>query len=290
MGVPREMNRASELRLSLIQMRSRLGDLQGNLAAACALVDKAAEARPDLILLPELFSVGPLTFISEGEHPAVPEEVGGVTVTALREKAMEHRVAIAVPFFEQAGPGIGFNTVALVSPAGEVVASYRKTHLATRPAREKVCFRPGSQLTVCSYKDWHIGFLFGSEVLHPEAGRALAILGAELLLVSAALPPQPLWAELHSTRAFENGCYLAVSNLSGDGKSAGPWLGGGSLLAEPLGNVVARLPEEGEGILTETIRMAEVHRARNQRFMLRDRRPDVYQPLAQARAQRRETG
>jgi N-carbamoylputrescine amidase len=280
----------NELRLSLIQMRSRIGDLEGNLSAACALVDRAAEAKPDLILLPELFSVGPFTFVAEGEQPSVAEEVGGLTVTTFRAKAREHNVAIAVPFFERADPGMGFNTVALVAPDGEILGSYRKTHLATKPARERVSFRPGSQWVVLSYKGWHIGFLFGSEVLHPEAGRALAVLGAELLLIPAALPPHPVWAELHSTRAFENGCYLGVCNLSGDGREGGPPLGGGSLLAEPLGNRVAQLPTEGPGILTEMIRMAEVHRARNQRFMLRDRRPDVYGVLAQAQTPWRGAG
>lgn len=274
----------SELRVSLVQVHLRPGAPRENLAAACALVDQASAAGAELILLPEGFSVGPYPLLPGGAPAPAAEGMTGPTVSALRAKAQERRVAIAAPFCEQAGPGLPFNTILLLGPEGETIGSYRQTHLVATPGPGKGGFQPGSAFTLLPYKAWRIGFLFGSEVLHPEAGRALSILGAELLLVAAACPPRPLWAELASTRAFENGCYVGVCSLAGALREGGPPLAGSSLLVEPLGNVLARLPAEGDGLLTETIRMGEVHRARNQRFMLRDRRPDVYGPLARAGA------
>ena len=266
----------NKLRLSLIQMCCRVGSLQENLSAACALIDKAMEAAPDLILLPELFSVGPFTFERNEEWLSLAEKANGPTVSTIREKAKEYKVAIVLPFYEKNGRGLLFDTVSMIGSNGEVIGSYRKTHLATKPSLDKVYFKPGSRLVVLPYKDWHIGLIFANELLHPEAGRALSVLGAELLLVPAACVSSPLWTELYLTRAFENGCYLGVCNLSEDLKGGKPFLGGRSLLVDPLGNVVAQRPKEGQEILTETIRMDEVHRARNERFMLRDRRPDAY--------------
>jgi N-carbamoylputrescine amidase len=268
-------------------MRSPLGDLQENLSRACGLVDSVA-ADSDLILLPELFAVGPFPSRGNGESLPQAEALSGPTVSTLQASAGRNRVAIAVPFFEEAAPGMRFNSVCVLDIDGEVLGVYRKSHLASRRSREKHCFQAGARWTVFTFRDWHIGLLFGSELFHPEAARALAIQGAELLLVPAALPPQPIWAELLATRAFENGCYVAVANQAADGREAnGAAIGGETLIAAPLDGVLAELERQEEAILTRQIHMEEVHRARNQRFMLRDRRPDVYRPIMEPGARRK---
>jgi N-carbamoylputrescine amidase len=267
------------MRVSVVQMGTSFGRRADNVARALALVDRAMAEAPDLVVLPELFSVGALGRTS---RPALQlaESPDGPTLAAFRAKARQHRVAIAVPVYERTAAHTGADTVVLLDAEGEWVGAYRKTHLAGKPLFDEVHFQPGHTLPLLRHLGWHIGLLFGSELMHPEAGRVLSVLGAELLLVPAAGDSGPLWRQLHSTRAFENGCYLVVASLSGPDDSGGPPFAGQSLCVDPLGTIVGELPAEGDGILSFTVEFEEIHRARNQRFMLRDRRPDLYAAIA----------
>jgi predicted amidohydrolase len=263
-------------------MDASLGRRDENVRRALALVDRAMAEEPDLVVLPELFPVGALGYAS---RPALElaESLDGPTLARFEAKARDHRVAMVVPVYERIGAHAAADTVVLLDAEGVRLATYRKTHLAGKPAFDGIHFQAGERLGVVRCRGWDIGLLFGSDLLHPEAGRVLSVLGATLLLVPSASEPGPLWRQLHSTRAFENGCYLVVASLSGsNGDTGSPPLAGQSLCVDPLGNIIAELPPRGDGVLTCTVTLDEVHRARNQRFMLRDRRPDLYATVAHA--------
>ncbi|WP_280176490.1 nitrilase-related carbon-nitrogen hydrolase, partial [Slackia isoflavoniconvertens] len=47
-----------DMKIALVQFEGELGEVEKNVADACALVAQAAENGADLVVLPELFSTG----------------------------------------------------------------------------------------------------------------------------------------------------------------------------------------------------------------------------------------
>jgi N-carbamoylputrescine amidase len=51
---------------------------------------------------------------------------------------------------------------------------------------------------------------------------------------------------------------------------------GSSFIADPMGAKVAEAPEEGDAVLTATFDLNELAQQRDNWFVFRDRRPDLY--------------
>ena len=79
------------------------------------------------------------------------------------------------------------------------------------------------------------------------------------------------------TRAFENGCFLVGANKVG---REGNWsLSGGSLIADPEGNVLASANTTDEALLVADIARDKMIQARIDFPTRRDRRPELYGAL-----------
>ena len=113
------------MRLSLIQMNSKVGDIESNVTHAGALIDEAAGSNPDLIVLPEFWSTGyfPLSIDYSFYDLAAAED--GLAMTSMREKAREHDVHIVSTIYERVGAGLFYNTSMIVNSQG-VLHTYRK--------------------------------------------------------------------------------------------------------------------------------------------------------------------
>lgn len=125
-----------------------------------------------------------------------------------------------------------FNTAALIGPEG-VVGTYHKIHLSEV---DRAWATPGSQgFGVWDLPMGRIGMMIGHDAMFPEAGRCLAIRGADIICVPAAIQgPEPLdlpptkvplkekilnvsnrgYWHLGRVRAAENCSYLAFANRS----------------------------------------------------------------------------
>ncbi|MEO6092295.1 MAG: nitrilase-related carbon-nitrogen hydrolase, partial [Novosphingobium sp.] len=157
---------------------------RANIEAVSALVEQAAGKGAQLVLPPELFS-GPYFCKLEdealfalarplAEHPSV---------IAMRALAAKLGVAIPTSFFERDGHHY-YNSLAMIGPGGEIMGTYRKSHIPDGPGyEEKYYFRPGAD----GFKVWDV---FGTRIgvgicwdqWYPECARVMALLGAELLL------------------------------------------------------------------------------------------------------------
>jgi predicted amidohydrolase len=268
------------MRLALIQMNSRTAARDENVKRACALVDEAARQRPDIVVLPEFFNVEYFPQYRDYRYMDYAEADDGYTQTRMKEKARQHRIHIVSTIFEMARPGLNYDTAMLISPEGEIVGKYRKVHPAAYLSLEKIYFRGGSSFPVFRVGEWTVGFSICYDNLFPESCRCLMLHGAELIIAPYATPVSDPWENFLTTRALENGVFLAACNHVG---KEGDWMmSGKSMIIDPLGKIVARASATEEDIITIEIERETVTRARQRFPLARDRRPDAYGAIARA--------
>jgi N-carbamoylputrescine amidase len=165
----------------------------------------------------------------------------------------------------------------LIDPAGEIAGKYRKVHPAALLSLEKIYFRGGSSFPTFALGDWRLGISICYDNLFPESCRCLALHGAELIVAPYATPIDDPWENFLTTRALENGVYLAACNHVGQ---EGEWrMSGKSMVIDPAGKILAQASGEEEQILVMDVDRETVIQARRRFPLFRDRRPDAYGAL-----------
>lgn len=270
------------MKLALIQMHVIPADPAANIAHASAMVREAAAGQPDLILLPELWSTG------IPEDPSVPgaDESGVPAALAMRNLAAELNIPIAAGSAADRRDGTVRNTARVFDGAGTEQARYDKIHLIGLMGEDRI-FVPGDSPCRFDLRErpggtgfpgrgsLPCGLMICYDLRFPELARTLALAGARLLLVPAAWPKPRLhpWRILAQARAIENQVFVAAANCAG---RTGPYdFFGHSLVADPLGRILAEAGEEEE-ILFADIDLSECASVRRTMDLLSDRRPDCY--------------
>ncbi|HEY1761573.1 MAG TPA: carbon-nitrogen hydrolase family protein, partial [Acidimicrobiales bacterium] len=219
-------------------------------------------------------------------YHSVAETVPGATTKQLGALAQELGVTLHVgSLFEQApAQEKSFNTSVMISPSGDVVATYRKVHLfdVNVPGGvahiESKNVTPGDQLVVTEVEGFSLGMSVCFDVRFPELYRALCLAGATVLAVPssfAVATGRVHWATLLRARAIENEAYVIAAAQSGT-TSEGVSSYGHSMIIDPWGEVLAESTQEGEDVLVATLDLDEVARRRSQIAVFELRRPVVY--------------
>ena len=126
--------------------------------------------RPSLIVLPELSLTG---IVSSGEAVAN----AGETVELGKELASSYGAAVVIGGIEEDSAGL-YNTAFVIDRAGELVGTYRKTHLGESDAWAT----PGDDIPVFSVEGvGKLGVLIGDDVCYPEAAGVLAVGRADVI-------------------------------------------------------------------------------------------------------------
>jgi N-carbamoylputrescine amidase len=268
-----------------------------NIAKGETAVRAAARAGAQIILLPELFETPYFCIEQDVRHLQLARAVDASrAVQHFRALARELQVVLPVSFFESAGRAF-FNSVAIVDADGSVLGVYRKTHIPNGPGyQEKNYFSPGDT----GFKVWdtrfaRIGVGICWDQWFPESARVMALLGAELLFFPTAIgsePPPALavnsrehWQRAQQGQAAANLVPLIAANRYGLERSLQNPEGlyirfyGSSFIADATGGKVAEAPEEGDAVLTATFDLTALAQQRNNWFVFRDRRPELYAPL-----------
>ncbi|MGF6771042.1 (R)-amidase [Paraburkholderia sp. GAS199] len=219
----------------------------------------------DLIVFPETTLSG---FPTRDNVRDVAEPIEGASLTAVRNAARDARVAVAVGFAERDGSRF-FNTTVLIDEQGGIALRYRKTHLW---ASDVGVFEPGDRYEVCSFKGMTVGLLICYDIEFPETGRAVASLGADLLLVTNGNmdPFGPVHRRAIVARAMENQMFAALVNRIGLGDD-NLTFPGESALIDPLGEVVCDAGHE-ETVMRATLDPARLEGAREHYRYLHDAR------------------
>ena len=267
-------------------------DRAANLAAAGALVDQAAGAGADLVVLPEYFSVaGTPEVLRAGAEP-----LDGPTVTWASDVASRHGihlVAGTIPERARGEDGRLSNTSCLLGPDGALVAVYRKIHLFDVSLRgvdfqESVTIAPGADVVTAPLGtgDGTPGPVLGMSICYdlrfPELYRMLALDGATVVVVPAAFTATTgpaHWELLLRARAVEDQVFVIGAGQVGDLPAGMPRCHGHSMIVDPWGVVVAERSEPTPGVVLADIVLDALDDVRRRLPVLANRRPGAYRGL-----------
>ena len=272
-------------------------DTDANIARAEHHVRAAAAAGAQIILLPELFETPYFCIEQDARHLKLARTVGeSRPVRHFIPIARELGVVLPVSFFERAGQAF-FNSIAIIDADGKVLGVYRKSHIPNGPGyQEKNYFSPGDT----GFKVWdtryaRIGVGICWDQWFPETARAMVLMGAELLFFPTAIgtepPPAPPvdsrehWQRTQQGHAAANLVPLIAANRYGLERSLqnpeGLYINfyGSSFIADALGAKEAEAPRDADAVISASFDLAELAEMRNNWFVFRDRRPDLYGSL-----------
>jgi N-carbamoylputrescine amidase len=267
------------MRLALIQMNSRAAARDANVSRACAFIAQAASEGAQFVVLPEFFNVEYFPQFRDYKYMDYAEPDSGPTITAMRAAAKQHSIHLVATIFEIARAGLYYDTAMLIDPAGDIVGKYRKVHPAALLSLEKIYFRGGSSFPVFKVGEWTVGISTCYDNLFPESCRCLALNGAELIIAPYATPIDDPWENFLTTRALENGVFLAACNHVG---REGEWrMSGKSMIITPRGKVALQASGTEEQIISLDLDRDDVFTARRNFPLFRDRRPDAYTAITE---------
>jgi N-carbamoylputrescine amidase len=264
-------------------------DMAANIAKVEELVRAAAKQGAQVILPPELFQ-GPYFCTSQEEkwfataYPAATHPA----VTALQPVAKELGVAIPVSIFERDGPAY-YNSLVMLDADGSQLGVYRKSHIPDGPGyQEKYYFRPGdSGFKVWDTKFGRIGVGICWDQWFPEAARAMALMGAQVLFYPTAIGSEPHdasldtrepWRRAMQGHAVSNVIPVVASNRIGTEKVGAntQTYYGSSFIADHRGDLVEELGREEEGAIVHAFDLDFLDRHRAAWGFFRDRRTEYY--------------
>jgi len=270
--------------VAVVQTNPQLGQNTENLAEIVARLREAASNGAQLVVFPEC-AISGYGFPDLESARRAAERIPGPVTEQLAEVCAELGVYTVVGLLERDAEAV-YNAAILVGP-GELLGVYRKLHLPYLGVDRFAT--PGNR----GFQVWHtplgcIGIAICYDLRFPEALRALALQGAEII----ALPTNwPETSELMPdfvtrTRALENRTYLLACNRVGE--ESGFRFFGRSQVVGTSGKVIV------EAGANPGITYAEIEpaRAREKRIVIRegafemdtfaDRRPEWYDALVRA--------
>jgi len=279
----------SQLHVGLLQCRLGDAEREANVARVESLVREAAGLGARLVLPPELFE-RPYFCREEAERffDWAHEVEGHPTLERFAALSKELDIAIPVSFFERDGQ-CHYNSLAFYD-GGERLGVYRKSHIPDGPGyEEKFYFRPGDTgFRVWKTRFGTIGVGICWDQWFPEAARAMALLGAEILLYPTAIGSEPQAPELDTKDPWQRAMIghavsnampvMAANRIGAEGELR---FYGSSFIANPRGDKVAELGRDDTGVLTASFDREELRRGRAGWGFFRDRRPELYGALVE---------
>ncbi|MDH2328939.1 N-carbamoyl-D-amino-acid hydrolase [Cereibacter sp. SYSU M97828] len=238
------------------------------------LMEQAHEKGAEFVVYPEmtLTTFFPRFYVedrAEFDH-WFETQMPNAATQPLFDLARRLKIGFTFGYCELTPEGLHYNTSITVSPEGEIVLKYRKTHLpghaeyeAERSHQhlEKRYFLPGDTgFNVVRNQGVVMGMAICNDRRWPEAWRVLGLQGVELVTIGYNTPSQNnLSAEEGIERrvyhhelsvcagAYQNSTYaVAVAKC---GMEDGNHMFAGSIIVDPDGYVIARTTGEGDEVI-----------------------------------------
>jgi omega-amidase len=271
------------VKVAAAQISCVLGDFDANMGKVRDFVALAKKSGAELVVFPEMVDTGYSMPVIQ-QHARTWKEGA---VSELQRIAKENSIGIAAGISDRDGDSI-FNAQVLVSPKGDVVAKYRKTHLVTAaPLDERVCLSPGNKFVICKIdppsvgaspaRTFNVGLSICYDLRFPEMARTLVVKhGANVIVNSSAWPV--VRAEhlriLALARAVENQSYFIIANRVGT--DDGVTFCGSSVIVDPSGKILAAASPDREELIEAEISKEIISEVRNRVPVFAHRRPDLY--------------
>jgi predicted amidohydrolase len=258
----------------MVQMTSRIGDLDGNLRKMLEFTDDSKGS--DLICFPEMSLTGYGTSLPDDCFiDASDKHVRDLVCSA-------SKAGIAIVFgFARRNDGRKHVSHAFACPDGPL-AVYDKTHLGVS---ERHAYDSGDLFLVASAGRAKVGVELCSESHFPEISTCLRSMGADLILAPHASSIEAkrrveLWKKYLPARAYDNGVFVAACNRLPEG---------GILILDRKGEVVAEDVSVVEGAVTVDIDVLSPRVPPERRVTMAEtdyfslRRPELYGDVARRR-------
>jgi predicted amidohydrolase len=215
-----------DIELTMVQMRSRIGDIHGNTEKMLRFIGGCAS---DIICFPELSMTG----YDSGESYKYGMRADDEHIIRIQKASNESDTIVVFGFPELSPEGV-YITQAVAFPDGKM-ETYRKTHLGRF---EKEHFMQGDSFLCADSDKASIGIELCWESHIPEISSCLRAMGADIVLIPHASFMGPelrleRWKRYLPARAYDNRIFAAACNAVGDGN------GGGILILDPDGKVLA---------------------------------------------------
>ncbi|KAB7670749.1 N-carbamoylputrescine amidase [Bacillus sp. B1-b2] len=267
-------------------------NMDENIEKADRLVREAAAKGANVILLQELFETPYFCQKEKSDYYVYAREVEtNKAINHFKELAKELKVVLPISFYEKKNYA-RYNSVAMIDADGTILGTYRKSHIPDGPGyEEKFYFNPGDT----GFKVWNtrfgkIGVGICWDQWYPEAARAMALMGAEILLYPTAIGSEPQDTSIDSKDHWQT-CMLghAASNLmpviasnriglESDEESSITFYGS-SFIAGPQGNKIEEAGRTEETVLVAEFDLDQLETQRIEWGIFRDRRPDLYKVI-----------
>jgi predicted amidohydrolase len=262
------------------------GALARNVAEVVRAI-RDAKGRADLVVLPELCLTGyiPLKGYDQRRKAILWQAARRLQadhLKALLEATGEADLTAALGLPEPSGPRYEmFNSAALLE-AGRLLGYARKAHL---PVEENHYFVPGPSPRVLECRLGRLGLMICYDLFFPETARLLGLQGAEILVALSN------WADIGNirrlcevlsvARALENQVHVIFCNGVGElrVREHRYTVFGHSRVVTAAGEDTAA--GAGSEVLAATLRAADLLEGAAIFPVFRDRRMDLYGPLAQ---------
>ena len=281
------MPKLAFMRIALAQILSGT-DPAANLQLVREYAERAADAGARLAVFPEAtmcrFGV-PLRPIAE--------PVDGPWANGVRRIAADTGVTVVAGMFAPTDDGRVTNTLIAAGPGtpNEPDAHYDKIHLYDAFGfTESRTVAPGRQPVVIEVDGVGVGLTLCYDVRFPALYTELADRGAQLIVVCASWGSGPgkleQWTLLVRARALDSSCFVIAAGQADPGgalsASGAPTGVGGSLVASPLGDVVACAGSQPQLIVAD-IDLGDVTKARDNIAVLRNRSNFIHTDRAESR-------
>ncbi|MCK5554116.1 MAG: carbon-nitrogen hydrolase family protein [Deltaproteobacteria bacterium] len=275
------MSQKREVKVAGIQLKCIVGKKEEIVYNALGVLEKAGKEDVQIAQMGELFSMEYDRFLQREFEKYKPmfeiaEPIPGPTINKVSKIAKKYKMYIIAPIFEKAGPGVYYNSAAIIDPKGDVIGITRKRHIPAVQSLEKLYFRPGSEFPVydAPFGKFGVGICFDRRF--PETARILALNGAEIYFnpVAAGGYVKETYEMIARMRAIDNAMFSVFVNRVGDeGKTH---FFGDSIICDPWGKIIASGEEKENEVVSAVIDLEDANTARIESGVFRDLRPDIY--------------
>lgn len=214
-----------------------------------------------------------------GSQVHLADSIPGPTTATFQELARDYGVVTVLNLFENDGENT-YDTSPVIDADGTLVGKTRMVHIPDYENFHERCYYAPGDLGpgVFETSTGKIGLAVCYDRHYPEYMRALAVKGAELVIIPQAGAvgewTDGLYEAEMQVAAFQNGYYTALCNRVG--KEENLEFSGESFVCNPDGKVIAQADLGTDEILFCDIDLDSVKTSHARKLFLEDRRPELY--------------
>ncbi len=270
-----------KVKIGLVQLNPKLGDVQNNLDQHLQKIDEAAGQDIDLLIFPELSLTG-----YRLRDLAYDVWIRPDSSDPIFSQLLEASLKIDLVFgFVEADVREKFYIASAYLSGGELIYLHRKVYLPTYGMFDEArYFAWGDSVRAFDTRFGRVGLLICEDFWHVSPPYLLWLDGDDILIFTSASPSRGVateqkigsakWVE-HISQAYASIFTNFVIHCNRTGFEDGVNFWGGSTICDPEGNLVVQGPYYEEALVMAQIDLNQIRRTRIKLPLLRDERQSL---------------